>query len=103
MITITTYTFCKSAIAVIKCLKQHKNPSLLLKTLQKINYVEIATSILTLQRSMLASFGSINNVQTHLMNAITGPFVFLFVLMLGVSMIIKSTRKDEKLWQNQNL
>lgn len=103
MITIATYTFYKIAIAVTKFLKQHKNSTPLLKIICSITYAEVAVSILTLQRSMLASFGSIDNVKIHLMNAITGAFVFLFILILGISMLIKSTRKDEKLWQNQNL
>lgn len=96
MITIVTYTFYKIAISVIKFLKQHKNPSPLLKIIRSITYAELAASILTLQRSMLVSFGSMNKVQIHLMNAITGAFVFLFVFILGISMLIKSTRKDEK-------
>ena len=103
MITIATYTFYKITITVIKFLKQHKNPTLLLKTIHSITYAEVAASILTLQRSMLVSFSTTDNAQIHLMNAITGAFVFLFVLILGISILIKSTRKDEKLWQNQNL
>ena len=93
MITIATYTFYKITMAIIRAVKQRKNPSMLLKTIQYISYAEVAASVLTLQRSMLVSFGTMNSNQVHLMNVIVGAVVCLFVLILGISMTIKS-RKD---------
>ena len=93
MITIATYTFYKITIAIVKAVKQHKNPSPLLKTIRNIGYAEVAASILTLQRSMLASFGSMSAGNIHFMNAVTGAAVCLFVLILGLSMIAKSMKK----------
>lgn len=89
MITIATYTFYKIAIAVIKFFKQHKNPSPLLKALRSITYAEVSASLLTLQRSMLVSFGSIDYTQARLMNTITGSCVFLFVFILGIYTLLK--------------
>ena len=103
MITIATYTFYKITMAIIKAIKQRKIPSPLLKTIRAISYAEAAASILTLQRSMLVSFGSMDSEQVHLMNAATGAVVCLFVMMLAISMMIKSTRKGNESWQNQNL
>lgn len=37
------------------------------------------------------------------MNAMTGAVVCLFVLILSLSMIIKTKRKELKQWQNLNL
>lgn len=91
MITIAAYTFYKITLAVIRAVKQHKNSSPLLKTIRSISYAEVAASILTLQRSMLVSFGAMDAAQIYFMNAITGAGVCLFVLLLGISMII--TRK----------
>ena len=93
MITIATYTFYKITMAIVKAVKQHKNPSPLLKTIRNIGYAEVAASILTLQRSMLASFGSMSTGNIHFMNAVTGAAVCLFVLILGLSMITKSMKK----------
>lgn len=93
MITIATYTFYKIAMAIVKAVKQHKNPSPLLRTIRNIGYAEIAASILTLQRSMLVSFGSMSAESIHFMNAVTGAVVCLFVLILGLSMITKSIKK----------
>ena len=93
MITIATYTFYKITMAIVKAVKQHKNPSPLLRTIRNIGYAEVAASILTLQRSMLASFGSMSTGNIHFMNAVTGAAVCLFVLILGLSMITKSMKK----------
>lgn len=93
MITIATYTFCKVTMAIVKAVKQHKNPSPLLRTIRNISYAEASASILTLQRSMLVSFGSMGSKQICLMNAMTGAAVCLFVLLLGLSMITKSKKK----------
>ena len=93
MITIATYTFYKITMAIVKAIKQHKNPSPLLRTIRYIGYAEVAASIQTLQRSMLASFGSMSTGNIHFMNAVTGAAVCLFVLILGLSMITKSMKK----------
>ena len=96
MITIATYTFYKISIAIIQAVKQHKNPSPLLRTLRSIRYAEVAASVVTLQRSMLVSFGAMEARKIYLLNSITGAAVYLFVLVLGISMIIKSTRKEQE-------
>lgn len=96
MITIATYTFYKVTTAIIRAAKQHKKPSPLLKALRCITYAEAAASLLTLQRSMLVSFGAINGRQASFMNAAAGAVVCLFVLELGISMIIKSSKKENE-------
>ena len=60
MISIAAYTFYKITMAIVKAVKQHKNPSPLLRAIRNIGYAEVAASILTLQRSMLVSFGSMS-------------------------------------------
>ena len=102
MITIAAYTFYKITMAIVKAVKQHKNPSPLLKAIRSIGYAEVSASILTLQRSMLVSFGSMDNSHVHFMNAITGAVVCVFILILGLTMTVKSRRKEHEKWQNQN-
>ena len=103
MISIAAYTFYKITMAIVKAVKQHKNPSPLLRAIRNIGYAEVAASILTLQRSMLVSFGSMSAGNVHFMNAVTGAAVCLFVLILGLSMIKTSKGKEPDIWQNQNL
>lgn len=96
MITIATYTFDKITMAIVKAVKHRKNPSPLLKTLRSISYAEVSASILTLQRSMLVSFGSMDNRQVRFMNAMTGAVVCAFILILGLTMTVKSRRYTKK-------
>lgn len=94
MITIATYTFGKIAMAIIRAVKQRNNPSPLLATIRSIGYAEVAVSVLTLQRSMLVSFGSMNDANKHILNIATGAAVCLFVLGLGITLLVKN-RKDK--------
>lgn len=94
MITIATYTFGKIAMAIIRAVKQRNNPLPLLATIRSIGYAEVAVSILTLQRSMLVSFGSMNDANKHILNVATGAAVCLFVLGLGITLLVKN-RKDK--------
>ncbi|MDD4849076.1 MAG: hypothetical protein PHO10_00085 [Gemmiger sp.] len=94
MITIAAYTFCKIAVAIVKAVKQHKNPSPILAVIRTIGYAEVAASVLTLQRSMLASFGAVNAAEARRMNACTGAAVCLFVLALGLALMARGKRKD---------
>ena len=95
MITIAAYTFFKITMAVVKAVKQRKNPSRLLLVIRSISYAEVAASILTLQRSMLVSFGAMDSAKIHSMNTMTGAAVCLFVLILGISMTVKGIKKGE--------
>ena len=93
MITIAAYTFTKITMAIVRAVKQRRDPSPLLRTIRNIGYADVSASILTLQRSMLVSFEGMDDRQARLMNSPTGAAVCLFVLMHGLSMTAKSRRK----------
>ena len=93
MITIAAYTFCKITVTVVKAVKQRKNTAPLLAAIRSIGYAEVAASLLTLQRSMLISFGSMDKGKIDLMNGLTGGFVCLFILLLGVYTILRSGKE----------
>ncbi len=93
MITIATYTFSKIAAAIGQAIRQRKNSSILLIVLRNIRYAETAASVLTLQRSMPASFGHSEPAQARIMNALTGSATCAFILSLGIVMIIKSRKE----------
>ena len=92
MITIAAYTFGKITMAGVKAVKQRRNPSPLLRTIRTIGHAEGSASLLTLQRSMLGSFGSMDHRQIRFMKEMTGDAVFPVVLLLGVAMVTKSKR-----------
>lgn len=89
MITIATYTFYKITAAVIRAVRQRKDTAPLLAAIRTIGYAEVAASLLTLQRSMLVSFGSMNDADMGLMNGLTGMSVCLFILLLGIFTVLR--------------
>lgn len=94
MITIATYTFYKVAAVIVRASRQRREKSTQLFVLLNISYAEVAASMVTLQRSMLASFGNMEAEQALRMNALTGGGVCLFILSLGISMIIISGKEN---------
>ena len=60
---------------LFRSVRQRRNPSPLLAAIRGISYAEAAASVLTLQRSMLVSFGAMSAGNIHLMNALTGAGV----------------------------
>ena len=97
MITIATYTFYKVIITVVRASKKRDDKLPLFSTLRCISYAEVAASVLTLQRSMLASFGSGDDEFSFIMYAATGMVVFLFILVLGIFITVKGSRKNIKI------
>lgn len=93
MITIATYAFYKITVAIIKAIRQRKNTAPLLEVIRTIGYAEVAASILTLQRSMLVSFGSMDDTGINLMNSLTGMAVCLFILLLGIFTILRNNKE----------
>lgn len=102
MITIAAYTFYKITMAIIKRVKQRADPSLLTAVLRNICYAEVAASLLTLQRSMLVSFGEMAPEKIDFMNSITGAGACLFICVLGILLAVRAGKEKQK-WQNQNL
>lgn len=97
MITIATYTFTKTTLAIIKVVKIEKKRSMLLTTIRNISFADAGISLLSMQRSMLASFGDINDKSSLILNAFLGAIVCLYILLLGVRMINIARRKERKM------
>lgn len=96
MIAIAAYTFTKLGMVIARAVRHKRDPSPLLAVLRTISYAEIAASVLTLQRSMLVSFGEMETGKIHTMNALTGSGVFLFVLALGAALIHRGRKQKGK-------
>ena len=95
MIIIAAYTFYKITVTVIRAIKQRRNAVPLLAVIRTIGYAEAAASVLTLQRSMLASFGSADRGEAALMNGLTGTTACLLILLLGIVTILKSGKEGK--------
>lgn len=94
MITVATYTFYKITLAIINIIKVRKEKSLLMTVIRNIGCADAAVSVLSLQRSMLVSFGAMEHDGIYRMNALTGAGVFLTVMLLGINLTVKSVKKD---------
>ena len=97
MITIATYTFTKLVFAIINLCKSKKVNVPIIKALRNISLADAAVSIFSLQRSMLSSFAGMEIADIRLFNALTGTAVCIIVLILGINLLRKETKK----WLNQ--
>lgn len=96
MITNASYTFYKITMAVIRAVKYHKEIMPIMSVIRSIGYAEISVSVLTMQMSMLVSFGEeMGSQDIFILNLLTGIGVCLFTLALGISMI-KNSKKGVK-------
>lgn len=55
----------------------------------------MAAALLTLQRSMMATFGEAGDSFTRIMDAGNGFIVFLFTLALGISLLLRPASGDK--------
>ncbi len=94
MITIAVWTFGKLTMAIVRAVRHRRQDSPLLSAIRGIGYAEAAASVLTLQRSMLVSFGAMAAGEIALMNALTGAGAVLFIAFLGIRMIKENRRKE---------
>ncbi len=101
MITIATFTFVKITTAVITALRCRRSHAGFLKAVNAIRYAEVAVSLLTMQQSMLVSFGDGNDPSSVVLNACTGAGVCIFIVTLGIQ-TVKNSRKENQNGKIQN-
>lgn len=95
MITIATYTFTKITFAIMNLCKCRKYNSPLLTTIRNISLADAAVSIFSMQRSMLVSFGEIEQSSARILNILTGTAVSIIVIILGINLIRKGKKNGE--------
>jgi len=91
MLMIAVYAFIKITLATIKWIKVRKSKSAKLITLRNISFADACVSIFSLQRSMLASFEGMTEVEIRIMNAATGSAVCVIVFLLGFNLVQQKT------------
>lgn len=90
---VAMYTFYKAIISVVNIMRARKLQSPLLVTIRNIGYADALVSVLSLQTAMFASFGENSNVDSLIMNGITGACVCIMILAIGIYMIYSSRRQ----------
>ncbi len=88
MITIATFTFTKITAAVINALHNRGERSRTLKAISAIRYCEVGVSLLTMQQSMLLSFGEMPQMEIVIFNAATGAGVCAMIIFLGIYTLV---------------
>ena len=94
MITIAIYTFYLTIMAVINLARAQKQRSAQMITLRNIALAGAVGGVLTLERSMLATFGDAANQFSRVMKAASGGAAFLIIVALGVGMILYSRKME---------
>lgn len=98
MLAIATYTTYKVTVAIINTLKARKSNNNNAIALRNVSLADATVSVLSMQRSMLVTFGDMPTTAIKLFNLLTGAAVCMFIFILGLFLII-----DAKKAFHQNL
>ena len=93
-IALAAYTFTTFTVGIITFIKYKKYNSPVYSAAKIINLVAATVSIITLEATMLTSFGAESSVEfKQLMLGLTGGAVSIFVLLVAIIMIIYGMRR----------
>lgn len=87
MIAIAAFTTVKTTIAIVNIVKIKNIGNPIWVAIRNISCADAAGSILTMQRSMLASFGGMDIGTIRLMNMLTGIGICIIVFFLGIRLL----------------
>ena len=93
-IAMAAYTFFTFTFAIINLVKYRKYKSPIYSSAKTISLIAGAVSMLTLEATMLTTFGSLESpLFNRLMLSITGAVVVGFAITMAIIMIIKGNKK----------
>ncbi|MBR2496390.1 MAG: hypothetical protein IKB66_03990 [Clostridia bacterium] len=99
-IAMAAYTFTSFTLAIINMVKYRKNNSPVYLASKSINLASTCVSMLTLESTMLTTFGKNMSILTRqIFLASLGGAISIFVILMAIYMIIKGT-KEIKLQNN---
>lgn len=93
MIAIAAFTTAKTTMAIINIVKAKRTGNPIWIAIRNISCADAAGSILTMQRSMLVTFGEMEVGTVRLMNLLTGIGVCTVVFLLGIRLFLNRNRK----------
>ena len=95
------YAFYKITMSIIALIKAHKQTDLTVRAIRNINLVDALVSILALQTALLTTFND-GTMDISLMNTITGIFVSVASVSIGVYMIVSANNKIKEIQKENN-
>ena len=96
MIAISSCTFFMAGIAVRNMILAHRQKKVQMIILRNISLASVIAGILTMQRSMLATYGDASDHFSFLIQVFSGFFAFLLIIGLGIGMILRSDKISSK-------
>ncbi len=94
-IVFASYSVYKISFAIWNIFKARKTKDLQVQAFRNIGLADAAVSLLSLQTTLIATF-SVEGESMLALNAITGAFVCLFTIGLGIIMIVRSKEKKNE-------
>lgn len=97
-IAMAAYTFTSFTFAIINTVKYRKYESPVYSATKAISLAAASVSMLTLESSMLSAFGaSMENVHKNIFLGASGGAISIFIIVMAVFMIMKSTKRLKQL------
>lgn len=87
------YTFYKVSLAIYNLVKVRRYKDPLLQSFRNINMTDASVSLLALQTTMVAVFSEGTDAKMNILNGVTGFFVCILTIVLGIFMIVRASRK----------
>ena len=100
-IALATYTFTTFIVAIVNCVRYKKYNNLVYSSAKKLSLITATVSMLTLESTMLSTFGNTDNIKFNLlMLAMTGAVVICFTIIMAIIIIVQACKKYNKLLKN---
>ena len=94
-ISLAAFTFVSFVMAIINVIKYKKYNSPVYSTTKVISFVSSCVSMLTLETTMLTTFGgdTMDDLTKKILLGVTGGIICLLIIVMAIYMIINSTKK----------
>ncbi|MBR4163522.1 MAG: hypothetical protein IKR11_08375 [Solobacterium sp.] len=95
ILAIAVYTFCLIIHAVIEMIRAHRSENDQIISLRNISFISAIGSVLSLERSMLGTFGNATSSFTAKMEAGTGGTAFVLIVITAILTLAKARKKAQ--------
>lgn len=95
------FAFYKITMSVINVIRARKENGYTVQAIRNINFADALVSVLALQTALLQTFSDAG-VDCGTYNAVTGGVVCAMILALGVCMIVKANKEQNKIKEERN-
>ncbi len=94
---IAAYAFYKLTVSIIGIFKARKNNDLNTQSLRNLNLTDAMVSLYALQTALIATFSSESGSNVEVLNILTGVAVTILSVGVGIYMIVKSKKENDKI------